>query len=647
MSNWIARTTKVGLMFALLGSTSAFAQTGPWKLSETSGQVAVGREGATKIAIRGQNLNAGDTIRTGPRSRAVVTRGEQYMIVAADSHIRLAEPQKDGMVTQVFNYLGNVLFKVDKRKDKHFRVETPYMAAVVKGTTFNVTVGAQGTTVQVTEGAVEVSTLDGGAVDLLRPGMIGMVEGADPFAMTIMGDTTRRIESPNRGAAVPIKPTAGRVSSSAVKSVSVISQSIANEPVQLAALTNGLISGHSPGIVNSAPQKSDVPSIDQPVLLPTLEFALSTEMSNGQNEVINNLETAVISQRTSLSGNFVGDGNNGGGNDAGGPDPSNPGQGNGNGNGGGNGSGDTGGDGNNGGGNDAGGADPSNPGQGNGNGGGNGSGDTGGDGNNGGGNDAGGPDPSNPGQGNGNGNGGGNGSGDTGGDGNNGGGNDAGGADPSNPGQGNGNGGGNGSGDTGGDGNNGGGNDAGGPDPSNPGQGNGNGGGNGSGDTGGDGNNGGGNDAGGADPSNPGQGNGNGNGGGNGSGDTGGDGNNGGGNDAGGADPSNPGQGNGNGGGNGSGDTGGDGNNGGGNDAGGADPSNPGQGNGNGNGGRNGGGNGGNQDNLASIYGPIGDNNGSGSPPPNPIMRNGNPQFILDNQPMRSGLSARGRGKDQ
>ncbi len=646
-------------MFALLGSTSAFAQTGPWKLSETSGQVAVGREGATKIAIRGQNLNAGDTIRTGPRSRAVVTRGEQYMIVAADSHIRLAEPQKDGMVTQVFNYLGNVLFKVDKRKDKHFRVETPYMAAVVKGTTFNVTVGAQGTTVQVTEGAVEVSTLDGGAVDLLRPGMIGMVEGADPFAMTIMGDTTRRIESPNRGAAVPIKPTAGRVSSSAVKSVSVISQSIANEPVQLAALTNGLISGHSPGIVNSAPQKSDVPSIDQPVLLPTLEFALSTEMSNGQNEVINNLETAVISQRTSLSGNFVGDGNNGGGNDAGGSDPSNPGQGNGNGNGGGNGSGDTGGDGNNGGGNDAGGADPSNPGQGNGNGngGGNGGGDTGGDGNNGGGNDAGGADPSNPGQGNGNGNGGGNGggdtggdgnngggngSGDTGGDGNNGGGNDAGGADPSNPGQGNGNGngGGNGSGDTGGDGNNGGGNDAGGSDPSNPGQGNGNGngGGNGSGDTGGDGNNGGGNDAGGSDPSNPGQGNGNGNGGGNGSG-----------NDAGGADPSNPGQGNGNGngGGNGSGDTGGDGNNGGGNDAGGADPSNPGQGNGNGNGGRNGGGNGGNQDNLASIYGPIGDNNGSGSPPPNPIMRNGNPQFILDNQPMRSGLSARGRGKDQ
>ncbi|CAN0589684.1 unnamed protein product, partial [Ectocarpus sp. 12 AP-2014] len=383
-------------------------------------------------------------------------------------------------------------FKVDKRKDKHFRVETPYMAAVVKGTTFNVTVGAQGTTVQVTEGAVEVSTLDGGAVDLLRPGMIGMVEGADPFAMTIMGDTTRRIESPNRGAAVPIKPTAGRVSSSAVKSVSVISQSIANEPVQLAALTNGLISGHSPGIVNSAPQKSDVPSIDQPVLLPTLEFALSTEMSNGQNEVINNLETAVISQRTSLSGNFVGDGNNGGGNDAGGPDPSNPGQGNGNG--GGNGSGDTGGDGNNGGGNDAGGADPSNPGQGNGNGngGGNGGGDTGGDGNNGGGNDAGGADPSNPGQGNGGGNGGGN---------------DAGGSDPSNPGQGNGggNGGGNDGGDTGGDGNNGGGN--------------------GSGDTGGDGNNGGGNDAGGSDPSNPGQGNGNGNGGGNGSGDTGGDGN--------------------------------------------------------------------------------------------------------------------------
>ena len=460
-------SVKASLVFALMGSTSVLAQSGVWKLSESNGQVSIGRQGVTKIAISGQNLRAGDVIRTGVRSRAVVTRGDQYMVVAANSHIKLANPETDGVLTQVFNYLGNVLFKVDKRKAKHFGVETPYMAAVVKGTTFNVSVGAQGSTVQVTEGAVEVSTLDGGAVELLRPGMIGMVAGADPFAMTIMGHGTRRIESPNRGVMVPKSsslPTFGSKNSSSNISAQVaISRSITNQPVQLAALTNGLIEGQSPGSddIHSGRQTADN-SGQQNFLLATEDVVTN---SGSDTEVLTLKDPDHVIWRRN------GDGNNGGGNDPGGQDPSNPGQGNGNGNGGGNNA-----------------EDPADPGQGNGNGNGNGGGNGNsgkdGDGNNGGGNDPGGQDPSNPGQGNGDGNGGGNNA-----------------EDPADPGQGNGNGNGNGGGNGNsgkdGDGNNGGGNDPGGQDPSNPGQGNGNG-------------NGGGNNA--EDPADPGQGNGNGNG---------------------------------------------------------------------------------------------------------------------------------------
>lgn len=489
----IGKTVKAGLVFVLMGSTSALAQNGGWKLSEMSGQVSVGRQGVTKTAFGGQKLRAGDVIRTGSRGRAVVTRGDQYMVVAANSHIKLANPETDGVLTQVFNYLGNVLFKVDKRKTKHFGVETPYMAAVVKGTTFNVTVGAEGSTVQVTEGAVEVATLDGGAVELLRPGMIGMVAGADPFAMTIMGDGTRRIESPNRQSTIPgatkrrtTVSTASRGKTSKQAPV-LISQTISNQPVQLAAITNGLIEGNSPG----SPQlRLGLPSSEnntqQDVLLATenvvsqilensaASFDAGRGNSGGQNtgnsgqdngSAIGNEDPVIDDdggnepadqslgdpgqsegnvENNGASGNGDDD-NNGHGNDPGGQDPSNPGQGNDSGDGNDNGT-DSGQGNGNAGGND----NEANNSQDSGNAGDNGASDNADDGNNGHGNDPGGQDSSNPGQGNGsgankgqgNGNGsaGDNGASGNGDDGNNGHGNDPGGQDPGNPGQGNGNG---------------------------------------------------------------------------------------------------------------------------------------------------------------------------------------------------------------
>ncbi len=199
MNIQVRKTVKAALFVAgLLCSSSAYAQTGPWQISEVGGQVFVGKSGVSKAALKGGKLKAGDTVKTGRNGRAVLTRGEQYMVVSPKSHIRIAEPKKDGYLTQVYNYFGNVLFKVDRRKSKHFEVKTPYMAAVVKGTTFNVAVGAEGATVQVTEGAVEVATLDGGATQLLTPGMIGSIERNNPLSLNVFDGDRREIRSPNK-----------------------------------------------------------------------------------------------------------------------------------------------------------------------------------------------------------------------------------------------------------------------------------------------------------------------------------------------------------------------------------------------------------------------------------------------------------------
>ncbi|MEP3051010.1 MAG: FecR family protein [Erythrobacter sp.] len=172
---------------ALLSSTSAFAAPSGWTVSEASGQVTITREGQVINARQNSVVHEGDVIRTGRSSRAVLVRGEEYVVVSPQAHIRIAEPETAGPITQIFQYLGNVLFRIEKKSTPHFGVETPYMAAVVKGTTFNVSVTNSGSSVQVTEGAVEVFTSDELEAALLTPGLVGLVEADQIGDLIIIG----------------------------------------------------------------------------------------------------------------------------------------------------------------------------------------------------------------------------------------------------------------------------------------------------------------------------------------------------------------------------------------------------------------------------------------------------------------------------
>ena len=252
-------TVSAAFIVGLLSSGAAYADTPGWEISESSGSVVVESEGLTFIASKGRDLDVGDVVSTGGDGRAVLVRGDQYMVVSPKSKIRIARPKKSGGVTQIFEYFGNVLFRVDKKTDPHFGVDTPYMAAVVKGTTFSVTVGEAGTSLQVTEGAVEVSTLDGGASELITPGNVGMIMADKPFQLDIRGQGgDRSIRSPN----APAQPVddAAVVKTNAVKSngnaqgaeqivssdddfSGVIESPIFDQPVDLAMLTDGLIGG--------------------------------------------------------------------------------------------------------------------------------------------------------------------------------------------------------------------------------------------------------------------------------------------------------------------------------------------------------------------------------------------------------------------
>ena len=239
---------------AMMAAGSAQAGTPQWTLSESAGTVNILRAGVSKIAISGGSLAAGDVISTGRKSRAVLVRGQEYVVVSPNSRLRISEPKQSGGVVQFFEEIGNVLFRIDKKTTPHFGVKTPYLAAVVKGTTFSVTVSETGTAVQVTEGAVQVSTLDGGASQLLSPGMIGIVNQDQQFRLTIAGAETKTIDSPNAPAGSTETPepmddaTLLDIASSAFDGT--ISAPVLDTPVSLSALTGGLITN---GVSTTAP----------------------------------------------------------------------------------------------------------------------------------------------------------------------------------------------------------------------------------------------------------------------------------------------------------------------------------------------------------------------------------------------------------
>ena len=306
---------KISLGFAaailLLGSGTAFAGAPGWTISESSGRVVVLRSGVSQIAIRGGLLSPGDLVSTAGNARAVLVRGGEYLVVSPNSRIRIADPVTSGGFTQIIQDLGNTVFRITKKTTPHFAVETPYLAAVVKGTTFSVTVTEAGTAVQVTEGLVQVSTNDGGATHLVRPGDIGLVDAAMPLRLKIEGKEAQVIDSPNKPSATPA--TSASIAASATTAFaedatskeaapspdtkadvaassafdSVIGSAVSEGPVKLESVSGGLVSGNSTllAVLDNVKPAPQTPLSDSPPA-PVADIAPPVAVDSPPPEVV-------------------------------------------------------------------------------------------------------------------------------------------------------------------------------------------------------------------------------------------------------------------------------------------------------------------------------------------------------------------------
>lgn len=222
---------RVGMRCALvaaliLGTASgaSAADDGIWSVSKSSGDVWLSADGAQPVSLSQEGtLKPGDTIRTGRNGRVLLVRGEETILISPNSVVGLPAEKKEGLSTTIIQQAGAILLEVEKRNVKHFEVETPYLAAVVKGTQFSVTVGAGSTKVGVLRGQVEVSdfktgqiaqVLQGQAATAFAHGKPGLslsgtgtfnpIEHGKPRASTI-----ERVPVPKSGLSAPRNAASG------------------------------------------------------------------------------------------------------------------------------------------------------------------------------------------------------------------------------------------------------------------------------------------------------------------------------------------------------------------------------------------------------------------------------------------------------
>ena len=156
---------------AAVTSQAFAADGGVWSVSKSSGEVWMSSGDIQQASLKPEDhLKPGDTIRTGRNGRILLVRGEESILVAPNSVIGLPTEQKEELSTTIIQRAGSILLEVEKRNVKHFEVETPYLAAVVKGTQFRVSVNGASTKVEVLRGQVEVADFRSGQIAQVMPG---------------------------------------------------------------------------------------------------------------------------------------------------------------------------------------------------------------------------------------------------------------------------------------------------------------------------------------------------------------------------------------------------------------------------------------------------------------------------------------------
>ncbi|MBB3545317.1 MULTISPECIES: FecR domain-containing protein [unclassified Rhizobium] len=149
----------------LLVPVSSFAANDDWRVAKATKEVRYSLGDAKWI-----DLHAGDvlpnhaSITTGTRGRALLVRGVERIEFQPNTTASITttsgflSPRK----TEIKQQIGSLELEIEKRSQPHTTVQTPFLAAVVKGTIFHVSVSKTAASVKVDRGLVQVTSFASG-----------------------------------------------------------------------------------------------------------------------------------------------------------------------------------------------------------------------------------------------------------------------------------------------------------------------------------------------------------------------------------------------------------------------------------------------------------------------------------------------------
>lgn len=149
----------------LLVPVSSFAANDDWRVAKATKEVRYSLGDAKWI-----DLHAGDvlpnhaSVTTGTRGRALLVRGVERIEFQPNTTASITttsgflSPRK----TEINQQIGSLELEIEKRSQPHTTVQTPFLAAVVKGTIFHVSVSKTAASVKVDRGLVQVTSFASG-----------------------------------------------------------------------------------------------------------------------------------------------------------------------------------------------------------------------------------------------------------------------------------------------------------------------------------------------------------------------------------------------------------------------------------------------------------------------------------------------------
>ena len=185
------------------GVTSALAE--EWLVEKANQQVQYTTDKQTWQPVKaGMNIPNKAWISTGPRGRAVLTRGVETIAVQPQTLAAIITTESlFSRKTEVVQQHGKLALDIEKRSSPHTYVHTPFLAAVVKGTSFDVTVTEKDASVSVERGLVQVSSFTGGQTTALGPGQSARVDQSQSMSVAgVSGAPSVTAASPS-AASVP------------------------------------------------------------------------------------------------------------------------------------------------------------------------------------------------------------------------------------------------------------------------------------------------------------------------------------------------------------------------------------------------------------------------------------------------------------